>query len=489
MYITKKFQFLVYLSRRLKCTIVITRCPSSVVSPSSLTFHIFDFSETAKQNSTKLDRKQDLNVYKVCVFRADRKNKMAALASDWLRHFQLLLWNRWTEFNETWQEARSERPLQSLCFSGRSEKQDGRPYLWLAETFSTSSLKPLNGIQRNLTGSKISMSSTKFVFFGPIGKQDGSPGLWLAETFSTFSLTPLYGIQRNLTGSKISTSSTKFLFFGPIGKNKMTALASDWLRHFRLLWNHWREFNETWQEARSQCSLPRLCFSGRSDKQDGHPGLWLAETFSTSALKLLNGIQRNLTGRKISMSSTTIVFFGPIGKTRWLPWPLIGWDIFDFSQTAERNLTIIDRMQDLNVLYQDCVFRADRKNKMATLASDWLRHFQLLLWNCWTEFNETWQEERSQRPPSSLCFSGRSEKQNGLPGQSIKKVAHWTQVHDMWPFGPLVCSYKCVIHIYWKINKKFLNNIAIFPKSITFFLYTKSQNHSNRSAPLRNQHS
>ena len=45
------------------------------------------------------------------------------------------------------------------------------------------------------------------------------------------------------------------------------------------------------------------------------------------------------------------------------------------------------------------------------------------------------------------------------------KMWHITQVHDMWPFGPLVCSYKCVIHIYCRINKKFLNNIAIFPKS------------------------
>ena len=65
----------------------------SVVRLSSLTFHIFDFfSETAEWNSTKLDRKQDLNVlYQVCVFQADRKNKMAALASDWLRHFRLLL--------------------------------------------------------------------------------------------------------------------------------------------------------------------------------------------------------------------------------------------------------------------------------------------------------------------------------------------------------------------------------------------------------------
>ena len=193
-----------HLSRRLKCTIVITRCPSSVclsVCPSVVNFS----------------------------------------------HLWLLLWNRWTEFNETWQEARSQRPLPSLCFSGRSEKQDGRPGLWLAETFSTSSLKPLNGIQWILTGSKISTSSTKFVFFRPIGKQDGRPGLWLAETFSTSPLKPLNGIQRNLTGSKISTSSTKFVFFRADRKNKMAVLASDWLRHFRLLlWNRWTEFNKTW---------------------------------------------------------------------------------------------------------------------------------------------------------------------------------------------------------------------------------------------------
>ena len=120
--------FLVHLSRRLKCTIVIMRCPSSV-RPSSLTFNIFDFSsETAERNSTKLDRKQHLNLlYQVCVFRADQKNKMAALASDWLRHF------------------------------------------------STSPLKLLNGIQRNLIGSKISTSSTKFVFFGPIRKTRWPP--------------------------------------------------------------------------------------------------------------------------------------------------------------------------------------------------------------------------------------------------------------------------------------------------------------------------
>ena len=410
------------------------------------------------RNSTKLDRKQDLTVlYQVCVFRADRINKMAALASDWLRHFRLLLWNQVTEFNETWQEARSQLPLPSLCFWGRSEKKDGHPGLWLhffvAETFSTSPLKPLNGIQRNLRGSKISMSSTKFVFFGPIGKTRQPPWPLIGWDIFDFSSETAERNSTNLDRKQDLNVLYQVCVFRAYRKNKMAALASDWLRHFRLLlWNRWTEFNETWQEARSYCPLPSLCFSGRSEKQDDRPALWLAETFSTSPLKPRNGIQRNLKGSKISMTSTKFVFFrpirktrwppcpligwdifdffsetaernstkldrkqefnvlyqvcvfGPIGKTRWPPWPLIGWDIFDFSsETAERNSTKLDRKQDLNVLYQVCVFRADRKNKMAALTSNWLRHFRFLLWNRWMEFNETWQEARSQRPlPSTF---------------------------------------------------------------------------------------
>ena len=204
-----------------------------------------------ERNSTKLDRKEDLNaLYQVCVFQVDRKNKMAALAYALLRHFQLFLWNSWIEFNKTWQEARSQHPLPGLCF--RADQ-----------------------------------------------------------------------------------------------KNKIAALSSDWLRHFwHLLWNHWTEFNKTWQKASSQGPLPSLCFSGWSKKQNGRPGLWLAETY------------------------------------------------FDFSsETTERNSAKLDRKLDLNVLYQVCVFRAEKWIKIATLAN-----------------------------PS-------------------KKVAHCTQVHVMGPFGPLVYEF------------------------------------------------
>ena len=193
---------------------------------------IFDFSsETAERNSTKLDRKQDLNIlYKVFVFRADRKNKMAALASDWWRNFRLLLWNRWTEFDKTWQEARSQGPLQSLCFSGRLEKQDGRPCLWLAETFSTSPLKPLNWIWRNLTGSKISTSSTKFVFFGLIGKTRWRPWPLIDWDIFDFSSETAEQPATKLDRKKDLNVLYQVCVFWAYRKNKMAALANLWKR-------------------------------------------------------------------------------------------------------------------------------------------------------------------------------------------------------------------------------------------------------------------
>ena len=65
---------------------------------------------------------------------------------------------------------------------------------------------------------------------------------------------------------------------------------------------------------------------------------WLADALSTSPLKPPTGIQRNLTGSKIETSSTKSVLFGPIGKTRWPPWTLMDWDIFDFSKYKKRLL-------------------------------------------------------------------------------------------------------------------------------------------------------
>ena len=240
-------------------------------------------------------------------------------------------------------------------------------------TFSTSPLKPLNGILRNLTWSKISTSSTKFVFLVPIGKTKWPPRPLIGWDIFDFSSESAEWNSKKLDRKQDLNVLYQVCVFRADRKNKMAALASDWLRHFRLLlWNRWVEFNETWREARCQRLLPSLDF------------------------------------------------FVPIGKTRWPPRPLIGWDIFDFSsETVEWNSMKLDRKQDLNVPFQICVFRADRKNNMAAPASDWLRHFRLLLWNCWMEFIETWQEARSQLPLRSLCFLCRSEIQRWPPWSLI----------------------------------------------------------------------
>ena len=137
---------------------------------------IFDFS--SGRNSTELGRKQDLNVlYHVVFFGLIGKTTWQSNVSDFLKHFRLLLWNRWIEFHGIEQEERSQRTLPICVFRADRNKQGGRPGLCFAETFSTS-MKPLNGIQPNLTGSKISASSTKFVFFRPIGKTRRPPDLW-----------------------------------------------------------------------------------------------------------------------------------------------------------------------------------------------------------------------------------------------------------------------------------------------------------------------
>ena len=154
------------------------------------------------------------------------------------------------------------------------------------------------------------------------------------------------------------------MIFFPIGKTRWLPWPLIGRNIFEiLLWNQWTEYNKTWQETKSQRPLPSLCFLGST------------------------------------------------GTTRWPPWPLIGWDILDFSsETAKGSSTKLGRKQDLNVLYQVCAFWANRKNKISDLASDWFKHFRLLLWNSWTEFNETWQEARSQRPLPRLYFLGLLEK-------------------------------------------------------------------------------
>ena len=174
-------------------------------------------------------------------FGVDRKTKMVTLALDLPIHFRLHLWNRWSEFNATWQEGRSESILPRLCFSGLSENLNG-PNPLFAETFSNFLCNRPSRIQQKLIGSQISTSATKFMFSGHSENQDSRPcrsvnngahshctqvaqAFWFAETLSISSLNPLNVIHRILTESDIPASSTKKRFFQAARKIKMAALA------------------------------------------------------------------------------------------------------------------------------------------------------------------------------------------------------------------------------------------------------------------------
>ena len=278
---------------------------------------IFDFSsETAERNSTKLDRNQDHNaLYQVCVFRADRKNKMAALASDWLRHFDFS--SETAERNSTKLDRKQDlKALYQVCvFRADRKKQNGRPGLWLAETFSTSPLKPLNRIQKNLIGSKISKPSTKFVFFGPIGKTRWPPRPLIGWDIFDFSVETAERNSTKLDRKQDLNALYLVCVFRADGKNKMAALPL-------IGWDIFDFSSETAEQNSTKLdrkqdlnALYQVCvFRAERKKQNGRPGLWLAETFSTSLKKPLNRIQRNLTGSKLSMPSATFVFFRPIGK-------------------------------------------------------------------------------------------------------------------------------------------------------------------------------
>ena len=387
-------------------------------------------------------------------------------------------------------------------------------------TFSTSPLKPLNGIQRNVTGSKILTTSAKFVFFGPIRKTRWPPWPLVAETFFVFSSETAKRNSTKLDRKQDLNVLYQVCVFWADRKNKLAALFSDWLRHFDFS-SETAERNLTKLDRKQDLNVLYQVCVFRADQKNKMAALaseWLRH-FSTSRLKPLDGIQRNLTGSKISTSSTTFVFFGPIEKKKQNGCP----GLWFFTSP----LTTAERKQDLNFLFQVCVFRDDYVYNngcpgqsikyvahctqvhvmwpVGPLVSRWapwsladrLRHFRLLLWNRWTEFNEAWHEARSQRPLPSLCSSGRSEKQddrpglwyaetfstfplttaerkqdlnilfqvcvfrdgyvynNDCPGQSIKQVAHCTQAHVMWPFGPLVyfnfTSYIGILNFMWSL--------------------------------------
>ena len=121
------------------------------------------------------------------------------------------------------------------------------------------------------------------MFLGPIGKQKRPPWTLIGWNILDFFLHPLYRIQGNLTGIKISTPSTEFVYLGLIGKPKsrpdLGLTETLWTSSLHPLYRFSTKFDRK-QNLNVLCQL-LISFFGRSENRDGHPGIWLAETFFT----------------------------------------------------------------------------------------------------------------------------------------------------------------------------------------------------------------
>ena len=109
------------------------------------------------------------------------------------------------------------------------------------KVFSSSPLKSLKGTQRNLKGSKISTSSTNFVFFWPIEKTRWTPRPLIGRNIFDFSS------ETKLTGARFHRPLPILCFSGRSKKARWPLRPLiGWVIFNFFLWNHWMEFNETW---------------------------------------------------------------------------------------------------------------------------------------------------------------------------------------------------------------------------------------------------
>ena len=143
---------------------------------------------------------------------------------------------RWTEFNETLQEARFQGPLPSLCFSGRKTMIAALTSEWRRH-FQLLYNHRTGRSQRNLTGSK----NTKFVYADRKTKMTTFASDWLKYFWLFCNRWTDFKHDRKQDLNVLYY----FCVFRADRKTKMATLASDWLRHFCFYFSATTEQNST----------------------------------------------------------------------------------------------------------------------------------------------------------------------------------------------------------------------------------------------------
>ena len=143
-------------------------------------------------NGSKISTPSTMFVF----FRADWKIETAVQASD----FRLLLYNCWTESTKRKQDLNVH---YQVVFLGPIRKLSWPSWLLIGWDIFDVFPETAERNSTKLIGSKISTSSTKFVFLGRSENKDGQTCLWLAEVFSSSFLQPFIGISWNMLWIKI----------------------------------------------------------------------------------------------------------------------------------------------------------------------------------------------------------------------------------------------------------------------------------------------
>ena len=130
-----------------------------------------------------------------------------------------------------------------------------------------------------------------------------------------------------------------------------------------------------------------------------------------------------------------------IDQQRWPSCPLNGRDIFNlFFETAQRNLTTLDRKQVLKHFYKMCVLQATCQKGGRS------ENFWLLLCNRWTDFFlENWELANIRRTTKFVFFFSEPIRQQWLLPVGLRHFDflcnHETNFEEAWKEASTQCLY------------------------------------------------
>jgi len=172
----------------------------------------------------------------VVTFEADLKSNMAALATDWLTHFELLLKNDCRDLHvlQICHKCSLWGPDQVLLLFKLIQNPIWPHWpliVWhILNFFSRTAAWIYSKFTTNIPYEVL----TKYCYFLSWSEiQYGHPGLWLADTFSNSRMTE--GIYSKLATNVPYEILTKCFYYLSGSESNVTTLASEWLTYKKLM--------------------------------------------------------------------------------------------------------------------------------------------------------------------------------------------------------------------------------------------------------------